>query len=293
MKQIEEPFDGIPPWARDAVVRFLDPFFENAGLQMAGYYGWHDASRDFLLELQNNLRIPIRAAGGLAAARQELLTAAYADNGLFMRILEFALERPFFGYDDDVVYGPVENLNRTLEESGSLWTVVADGHGAYRLERRVSPETQSAMQQAQEPSGNASDHLRDAWAAAYGRNPNASEAYRHAVKAVEALAVQLAEPNNANATLGSAIGALRGDRAPFASILANSARRIGSPTAIELTGCDTMLAQMDLLWHNQTDRHSPGDTHQVVPITQEQAEWAVHTAIYLVEVLRRGWLHRF
>ena len=109
---------------------------------------------------------------------------------------------------------------------------------------------------------------RDAWAAAYGRNPNASEAYRHAVKAVEALAVSLAEPNNPSATLGKAIGTLRGNRAQFASILANPGRRIGSPTATDLTGFDVMLAQMDLLWHNQTDRHSPGDTHPVVPIEQ-------------------------
>jgi hypothetical protein len=248
-----------------------------------------NAPGQFLREAGNNLRVVLPWGNGWMGARVHLLKAAYEDNDLFVRLLSFALSRWYLGYDPNYLAGPIEDLNRALLESGSILAVAGD-FGAFRLERRVSPETQSAMQQAQQPSGNASEHLRDAWAAAYGRDPNPGEAYRHAVKSVEALAIQLAEPNNTNATLSTAIGALRSHPGQFTSVLANQARKIGNPPT-ELTGFDTTLALMSLLLRNQTDRHSPGDMHEVVPITQEQAEWAVQTAVYLVEVLRRRWLH--
>jgi hypothetical protein len=40
---------------------------------------------------------------------------------------------------------------------------------------------------------------------------------------------------------------------------------------------------LDMLWKNETERHSP-----VTPITQEQAESAVHVALSLVQLFRSG-----
>jgi hypothetical protein len=270
---------------------FLDPFFENEGLHTFAVMYGSASPRDFLREVENNLRLTFPWAHGRHAVRQFLTTAVYADNALMVSLLGFACERSFFGYDENFIWGPLETLNRDLLESGSIWQV-ASAETGLRLERRVLDETAAAMRRAQDPPGNASSHLRDAVAAAYGRSPNASEAYRQAVKAVEALAVQLVEPNNAAATLGSAIGTLRANHTHFDTIVVNSAERIGEPVAIDLSGFDTALALMHILWRNQTDRHSPGDTHAVVPITQEQAEWAVQTAVYLVEMLRQSWLRR-
>jgi hypothetical protein len=96
-------------------------------------------------------------------------------------------------------------------------------------------------------------------------------------------------PNNASATFGTVIGDIRQKPEKFACILTRPARRIG-PSGDDLTSVEVVLALMDQLWHNQTDRHSPGDDEAATPVTPSQAELAVHLAGLLVQIFRSGWI---
>jgi hypothetical protein len=85
------------------------------------------------------------------------------------------------------------------------------------------------------------------------------------------------------------IGEMRQKPQKFSAILARLARKIG-PNKDDLSPVETTIALMDQLWHNQTDRHSPGDSQPTTPIQQNQAEWAVHTASLLVQIFRSQWI---
>lgn len=89
-----------------------------------------------------------------------------------------------------------------LRASGSAWTV--GDVGFLRLERRV-PEEVRERYAAVAQTGRHGEHLRSAWAKMYGRNPELSSAYRHAVSAVEAAGAPVISPANERATLGTMI----------------------------------------------------------------------------------------
>lgn len=48
----------------------------------------------------------------------------------------------------------------------------------------------------------------------------------------------------------------------------------------------------DLLWTGQTDRHGSDDPQTSIPVTQEQAEAAVHLAVLLVQLFATGAVRR-
>jgi hypothetical protein len=67
----------------------------------------------------------------------------------------------------------------------------------------------AAYRQATEPRDEASEELREAWDRAYSRNPNASDAWDHAIKAVELLYIAIVCPTKDKANLGSVAGHLK------------------------------------------------------------------------------------
>ena len=106
---------------------------------------------------------------------------------------------------------PLERLERLLTDGGAAWRATPDGLG---LERRVDTVAAAAVATAahtataagQDP---AAEHLRAAWAAAYGVGPDPDRAYDEAVLAVEAVACPLVCPANPRRTLGTVVADLR------------------------------------------------------------------------------------
>lgn len=96
----------------------------------------------------------------------------------------------------------------------------------------------------------------------YGRHPNPSDAWDHAIKAVEALLWGLVIPKNTGATLGTILAALANKPSSWTFRLASSR----------------------MIWPNP-DR--PGSGTVRVP-TQEEAENVVQTAVMVVGWLRTG-----
>ena len=134
----------------------------------------------------------------------------------------------------------------------------------------------------------ASDHLGHAWQHAYGRDPDPGAAYSEAIKAVEAATIPVVVPNDPMATLGRVIGNLRGDAHRWRVNLARPVRLSGAGGTTAIADpIDVVIGQLDLLWTNQSDRHAP-----VVPVSQSQAETAVHLALVLVHMFRSGAIAR-
>ena len=85
---------------------------------------------------------------------------------------------------------------------GSVWRV---GPNYDRLVRRVDPTATASLVEASSPDSVASAELKEAWTAAYARNPDPSDAWDHSIKAVEAILIPIV-PTKTKATLADVIG---------------------------------------------------------------------------------------
>jgi hypothetical protein len=173
----------------------------------------------------------------------------------------------------------VNDLDELLTTGGAGWRISANKNA---LERRVEATVTAAVTATiQTASTDASDHLRIAWAAAYGRNPDPDKAYDEAVLAVEALACPLVCPTNPRRTLGTVIADLRNQNIQWALVIGDSAGQPAAP--------DRLIEMLMLLWQGQS-RHAgaPNSRRQ----TQAEAEAAVHLAATVVQWLGSGVLYR-
>ncbi|MGW0665151.1 hypothetical protein [Streptodolium elevatio] len=170
---------------------------------------------------------------------------------------------------------PVGTLTRLLDDAGSAYRVREDGRG---LEFRVDPTvieaaaTARATAEADADTGSAAEHLAAAWSAAYGLRPDPTRAYSETIKAVEAAAHAVIQPNHAKATLGTMLGELKANKAKFAGAI---------PDGSNAATVDTAEAMMRTLWEGQTSRH--GNRAVTTPETLEAARAGVHLAVALVQ----------
>jgi hypothetical protein len=100
----------------------------------------------------------------------------------------------------------MKQLTTYLEDAGSVWTVAPDTRS---LVRRMLPAEANQFERATDPADEAATELREAWTNVYGRHPNPSYAWTHAIKAIEALLWDLVIPKSSGATLGNILRALQ------------------------------------------------------------------------------------
>jgi hypothetical protein len=174
-----------------------------------------------------------------------------------------------------------EELDRLLVDGASELTVSIDSH---RLERRIDPTVRKLADAAVRAADDVgADHLRRAWAAAYGLAPSPDGAYDEAVRAVESVACPLIVPNaDGRRTLGTVIRDLRSQKQFWQLVFPD---QTGSAAEVE-----PLLAMLDLLWQGQLSRHA-GSTKSRRQ-TQAEAEAAVHLAGTLVHWLTTGVLSK-
>lgn len=77
----------------------------------------------------------------------------------------------------------LKELADILDEGGSVWRLAELPTGGPGLERRVDETVGTVAREVMQWSGRAGEHLGADWTAAYGRQPQPSEAYREAVRA--------------------------------------------------------------------------------------------------------------
>lgn len=197
---------------------------------------------------------------------ESLVDAYAADEDLMLDVIDALLKV-------NEVFGYALELKGILERRGSVWTVQANGGG---LERRVDITTSEAFRVAVTPRDAASSELSEAWRKAYGRDPDASDAWDHAIKAVEAALRPLVSPRNDRATLGTLIRDLSAKPEKWTFGLQNS----GS----NLHGSEVLIEMLRLIWPNP-DRHA-GENARVPDLTEAQA--VLQTAINVVHLVRLG-----
>jgi hypothetical protein len=242
---------------------------------------FHDSDRvERTLCLRLRIVPPEALIMGGGSKYYRALTAAVGPRLLDVidEVLAYKAER---GVNDDAA---IRLLTNILDEAGSAYRVAWTRDG---LEERVTPAVRDAVRQtiadavAQSTAGSAADHLAAAWQAAYGRSPDAVRAYSESIKAVEAAAHAVVQPNNAKATLGTMLGEIRNARHKFRTAI--TVPNTGDPIA-------AAEAMMRTLWQGQTSRH--GGQSGTVPETLESARAGVHLAAALVQWFVSGAVSR-
>jgi hypothetical protein len=172
----------------------------------------------------------------------------------------------------DLQRDKIRYLNDTLRLGGSIWTI---GEAGRALVRRVDATATAAKAAATSPNDEASRQLAEAWAKVYGRNPNASDAWDHAIKAVEAVLIPIVVPNQHQPQLGHVLGQLKNQGQQYDLVLQPQQG---------LSPVETLLGMLQLMWPNP-DRHS-GSQHREPSI--KEAEAVVLLAVTIVQWARAG-----
>lgn len=195
------PYDGIPSWLSHSVTGWSVSRFR----YFHSVYG-HTEDQQRLDRAERNLRMEL-PMGSFDARLKALIEKALNDDDVFLDLLDFLLnDLDTNPYGDDPTFA--KELDTYLLEAASAWRV-ATRDGRLCLERVTSPESMAAVDIATSAGDRAGQLLASAWNAVYGRDTNASLAYRDAVRAVEAAARPIITPADSASTLGKMIAALR------------------------------------------------------------------------------------
>ncbi len=167
-------------------------------------------------------------------------------------------------------------LRQLLSVSGSVWTVADDGSS---LTRVVSDQAQATFDSATATADEATNDLREAWSNAFGKNGDPSDAWDHAIKAVEHVLIREVMPNNLSATLGQVLGELGGPNSGNWKLIL--------PGSDQSQDVAPLVAMLRLLWPNH-DRH--GGTAPKRAPSDEEARAVVTLAATIVQWHREGWV---
>jgi hypothetical protein len=161
-----------------------------------------------------------------------------------------------------------------LESGASVWRV---GDDYESLTKVVSDEAHATFDAATSVADEAAKELREAWKNAFGRNGDASDAWDHAIKAVEHVLVPAVLPSQPKATLGQVRGLLDSQGSPWKMIL---------PGRDQNHDVAPLVGMLDEIWPNH-DRHGGGQTRTP---SMEEARAVVTLASTIVQWDREAWV---
>lgn len=183
------PYEGIPSWLSHSVTRWSVNRFRYTH----HVYGYTE-DQQRLNRAERRLRIEL-PMDSFDARLNVLIEKALSDDDVFLDLLDFLLsDLDTNPYGSDVSFA--DELAGYLDDAASAWRVV-HRDGRFCLERVTSPESMAAVDLATSEGDRAGQLLANSWNAVYGRDPNASLAYRDAVRAVEAAARPIITPADA------------------------------------------------------------------------------------------------
>lgn len=172
--------EGIPEHARPII---------NTWLHDVLYAG---ETRRNVRTLVSALRLPFQAS-----YTEDLISGLSQDDDLYLDTLDFITF---------TLPQHREPLDLHLRVAGSAWHVDLTDGG---LRRVVPDEALETYKKALDTAPSAAQHLSGAWEHAFGRHPDAGDAWGDAIRAVEAALHQIISPAHAKATLGSMKSELR------------------------------------------------------------------------------------
>lgn len=272
MHGYDGPFEGVPDWLFAPLWTWTSeryPVWAERHYRGAAVAEYRRIGMALRLSLDNPLVPNPEDARDL---QNTLYGLVYNDRNLLLDVVDFVLSQ--MGASSSHIHRAY--LEIVLSQAGSVYRV-QEAEVSY-LARRVAPELQAAAD-AQMTEGRPGEHLARAWRAIYSRNPDPSDGYREAIKAVEAAAIPVVSPANHRATLGTVIADLRNDPTKWAVSL-------HSPNADEQV--PAVRGMLELLWKGQRARHGTPDPSASLGVSQDDAEAALHLALSLVHWFTSG-----
>jgi hypothetical protein len=269
----ETLYEGIPLHLRDPLANWLRRILlEDAGRYFSSFTAKSD-QKALRVANQLRLRLPVDEETSLTRqegqyARQLMEYAKHANGERLLDIVDAVL---MDSVNDPIGLG-AGDLDILLKEGGSAYCVNNRGTG---LVRRTDPTANSAHNRAASPDDSASVELMEAWNAVYGRNPSASDAWDHAIKAIEHLLIPVVVPidRQGKATLGQVLKLLEDKSGNWRLVLH------GSDNSRSVAPLVSMLR---LIWPNP-DRHG-GSNQRQPSLAESQA--VVHLTITIVQWAR-------
>jgi hypothetical protein len=250
------PFPGVPDWLRIQTLQWLINVLKP---------GARDEATDTINRIMARLRIPPEPWPKTTSPVWAAIEHWFNQDG--ERLL-------------DVIHVVIQvrdcdfwNLDVILSDGGSAYTATER-----RIEARVDPTAQEAFEAAIRSRDHTSNELAEAWSKAYGRDPDAADAWDHAIKAVEAVLRPIVCPNNTKATLSNVIGDIRAQ--PWKLKLRGRSRHYSVRPLLEM---------LELMWRDP-NRHGSGSPER--PATIEEARGVVQLAVTVVQWGREGLIVR-
>lgn len=266
-REPDGPFEGVPDHLREGLKQWLITVF---GIHNSSSYNPHLISHvaaAVRVSLERNPKrhdFDGRVVELMAVDETTLLDAVDV-------CLHLTPSHLVQDYQRDIHKNRLVELQDTLKLAGSVWRI---DKSDTCLVRRVDPVAQTAYERALTADEAASEELATAWRACYGRYPDPSDAWDHAIKAVEHVLKPVVSPKNNSATLGTIIRNLKDGKHKFTLALAAS-------DGDEL---GRLIGMLELMWPNP-DRHGGGGHRKP---TLREAQAVVQLAITVVQWARDG-----
>lgn len=264
---------GVPDWLRPSLWEWV-----------RGQVAYHNsarwwARRETVRELERAIRLEVGWDGDSGMTGVETVKAAlYYDDERLLDAVDFLASRQTHRTQQGEA--TLVALLALLTEAGSAWTLAHREDRGWGLQRRVEATVEEAAQDVIRRGERPGQLLERAWGATYGRQPDPSDGYRQAVRAVEAAAIPVVLPKDRDATLGRVIGTMRSSAGQWQVSLSH---RNEPELPVE-----TLVSMMDLLWGSQHDRHVAPEDEAPLHVSQPEAEAALHLAVTLVQWFTSG-----
>ena len=173
--------------------------------------------------------------------------------------------------------GHAQSLEHILKSAGHVLRVSPDGS---RLVERIEPTLWNEYEQVTQLDDQASQYMQEAWALAFGRNPNGSDAWSKAIKAIETLLKPIVAPKNNKATIGSMTSELRQAPGKWECKLPDRIYNVNGETNVK-PGIEVFIDALATIGY-QPDRHGSDQPQDVDEATARSVLFLATTVV--------GWL---
>ena len=174
-------------------------------------------------------------------------------------------------------FGHAQPLEHILKSAGHVLRVSPDGS---RLVERIEPALWDEYEQVTQPDDKASQYMQEAWIFAFGRDPNLSDAWGKAIKAIETLLKPIVSPSDNKATLGKMISVLRQSPDKWECKLPDREYKANGETNVK-PGIEVFIDALATIGY-QPDRHGSDQPQDVDEATARSVLFLATTVV--------GWL---
>lgn len=263
------PYDGVPTHLQPHLLKWLRTAFSSPDMYIMEGFSLND---QVLERVVLTLEIHTMSSWGNEQTLEQIFRYCRENEDQFLDVIDLVINLQTSFMSNTGAAARIGRLRQLLLVGGSVWTVDRDSLGLVRAVNQTAVKEYEDVTQADDV---ASDEMSQAWRHAYGLRPNASAAWHHTIKAVEALLIPLVIPNKDKPNLGGVAGTLHAQPENW---------RFALQPSDGIGGLATFEAMLRLIWPNP-DRH--GSESLRAP-TDAEARAVVHAGITVMQWTRSG-----